>query len=64
MTSLVQYPDDVFIAPERDLIRRELGMRLGHPPSSADVSFLRTKHGSQQAQAASGCAEHAMARAR
>jgi hypothetical protein len=34
-----------FTAPERDLIRREMGMRFGQYPSLADGLFLRTWRG-------------------
>ena len=45
MTSLADRPQDLFTAPERDLIRRELGMRFGQLPSVADGLFLRTWRG-------------------
>ena len=38
-----------FTAPERDLIRRELGMRFGQFPSVANGVFLRTWRGGPQA---------------
>ena len=38
-----------FTAPERDLIRRELGMRFGQFPSVAGGLFLRTWRGGPQA---------------
>ena len=42
-------PKVLFTAPERDLIRRELGMRFGQLPSVADGLFLRTWRGGPQA---------------
>jgi hypothetical protein len=37
-----------FTAPERDLIRREMGMHFGQYPSLADGLFLRTWRGGPQ----------------
>ena len=41
-------PSSPFTAPERDLIRREMGMRFGQYPSLADGLFLRTWRGGSQ----------------
>ena len=49
MTSVVDRPQDLFTAPERGLIRRELGMRFGQLPSVADGVFLRTWRGGPRA---------------
>ena len=49
MTSLPERPKDLFTATERDLIRRELGMRFGQLPSLADGLFLRTWRSGAQA---------------
>ena len=49
MTSLPEHPKVLFTAPERDLIRRELGVRFGQLPSLADGLFLRTWRGGPQA---------------
>jgi hypothetical protein len=38
-------PPAPFTAPERDLIRREMGMHFGQYPSLADGLFLRTWRG-------------------
>jgi hypothetical protein len=38
-------PSSPFTAPERDLIRRELGMHFGQYPRLADGLFLRTWRG-------------------
>lgn len=48
MNSLVERPKDLFTTTERDLIRRELGMRFGQLPSLADGLFLRTWRGGPQ----------------
>ncbi len=48
MNSLVERSKDLFTATERDLIRRELGMRFGQLPSPADGLFLRTWRGGPQ----------------
>ena len=37
-----------FTAPERELIRREMGMRFGQYPRLADGLFLRTWRGGPQ----------------
>ena len=37
-----------FTAPERELIRREMGMRFGQYPSLADGLFLRTWRGGER----------------
>lgn len=49
MTSLPERSKDLFTAAERDLIRREFGMRFGQLPSVADSLFLRTWRGGVQA---------------
>lgn len=49
MTSMAERPKDLFTATERDLIRRELGMRFGQLPSLADGLFLRTWRSGPQA---------------
>ncbi len=41
-------PTSPFTAPERELIRREMGMRFGQPPSLADGLFLRTWRGGER----------------
>ena len=41
-------PSSPFTAPERDLIRREMGMHFGQHPSLADGLFLRTWRGGPQ----------------
>ncbi len=41
MTNRADRPRDLFTAPERDLIRGELGMRFGQLPSVAEGVFLR-----------------------
>ena len=42
-------PRDLVTAPERNLIRRELGMRFGQLPSVAEGLFLRMWRGGAQA---------------
>ena len=49
MTSLPARPPCPFTAPERDLIRRELGMCFSQFPSVAGGLFLRTWRGGLQA---------------
>ena len=41
-------PPSPFTAPERELIRREMGMRFGQYPSLADGLFLRAWRGGPQ----------------
>ena len=48
MPSQADEPPSSFTAPERDLIRREMGMRFGQPPSLADGLFLRTWRGGER----------------
>src|SRR5215210_4920932 len=45
MSGRANHPPCPFTAPERDLIRREMGMRFGQYPSLADGLFLRTWRG-------------------
>ena len=49
MTKPSARPPYPFTAPERDLIRRELGTRFGQLPSVAGGLFLRTWRGGLQA---------------
>lgn len=49
MASLPEHPKELFTAAERDLVRREFGMRFGQLPSVADGLFLRTWRGGPQA---------------
>ena len=49
MTSPPARPPCLFTAPERDLIRRELGMRFSQFPSVAGGLFLRTWRSGPQA---------------
>ena len=49
MTSPPAQPPCPFTTPERDLIRRELGMRFSQFPSVAGGLFLRTWRGGPQA---------------
>ncbi len=49
MTSQSEPSPALFTAAERDLIRRELGMRFSTFPSVADGLFLRTWRGGPQA---------------
>ena len=48
MTSSSARPACPFTAPERELIRRELGVRFGQLPSIAGGLFLRTWRGGPQ----------------
>jgi hypothetical protein len=45
MAGRADHPPSPFTAPERDLIRREMGLRFGQYPSLADGLFLRTWRG-------------------
>jgi hypothetical protein len=45
MASRADHPPSPFTAAERDLIRREMGVRFGQHPSLADGLFLRTWRG-------------------
>lgn len=49
MASLPERSKDLFTAAERDLVRREFGMRFGQMPSVADGLFPRTWRGGPQA---------------
>ena len=49
MTKPPARPPLPFTAPERELIRRELGVHFSQLPSVADGLFLRTWRGGQQA---------------
>jgi hypothetical protein len=42
MSNPLQHQKPLFTAPERDLIRREMGMHFGQNPSLADGIYLRT----------------------
>jgi hypothetical protein len=48
MSGRANHPPCPFTAPERDLIRREMGMHFGQFPSLADGLFLRTWRGGPQ----------------
>ena len=48
MASRADHPPSPFTAEERELIRREMGMRFGQYPSLADGLFLRTWRGGAQ----------------
>ena len=48
MASRADHRASPFTAAERDLIRREMDMRFGQPPSLADGLFLRTWRGGPQ----------------
>ncbi len=48
MPGQADHPPSPFSAAERDLIRREMGMRFGQHPRLADGLFLRTWRGGPQ----------------
>ena len=48
MPSRAGEPPSPVTAPERDLIRREMGMRFSQYPSLADGLFLRTWRGGER----------------